>query len=82
MGARNASSAPANVTNRERYRLGTYVRMPGATNEDDRGDEGDRQQQHGDEGSGHEICIVRPARDLRVSRARLTAEPGRLEIAT
>src|SRR5450432_2554460 len=39
--------------------------MSGATSEDDRGDEGDRQQQDGDEGSGHEISIDGALRDLR-----------------
>jgi hypothetical protein len=62
--------------------LGTYIRMPGAATEDDRGDEGDRQQQDGEEGSGHEICIDGPLRDLRSPRVRLTAAPRRQEIAT
>ena len=56
--------------------------MPGATTEDDRGDERDRQQQHGNEGSGHEICIDGLRRDLSGGRAGLTAEPSRQEIAT
>ena len=56
--------------------------MPGATTEDDRGDERDRQQQDGNEGSGHEFCIDGPVRDLRATAACLTAEPGRQEIAT
>jgi len=43
--------------------------MSGAATEDDRGDEGDRQQQDGDEGSGHEICIDRARRDLRAGAA-------------
>jgi hypothetical protein len=38
--------------------------MAGATTEDDRGDERDRQQQYGKEGSGHEIRIDGPRRDL------------------
>jgi uncharacterized tellurite resistance protein B-like protein len=39
--------------------------VAGASAEDDRGDEGDRQEQHGDEGSGHEISIDGRAGDLR-----------------
>jgi hypothetical protein len=39
--------------------------MAGAATEDDRGDEGDRQQQDGQQGSGHEICIDGRWRDLR-----------------
>jgi hypothetical protein len=39
--------------------------MTGAATEDDRGDERDRQQEDGDEGSGHEICIDGAGWDLR-----------------
>jgi hypothetical protein len=55
--------------------------MSGSATEDDRGDERDRQQQDGEEGSGHEICIDRVRQDLRAA-GRLTAEARRQEIAT
>jgi uncharacterized tellurite resistance protein B-like protein len=43
--------------------------MASAATEDDRGDERNRQQQEGEQGSGHEICIDGPRRDLRGPRS-------------